>query len=123
MWWASPWRSPSPQENVSRSPGVSSTTSSAQRADAQLGARQVLQDRDLPSGPARGVAHAADGLRVLLQRAVRVVQPRHVHPGGHHPRERLRLARGGADRGDDLRVAHCRKVSTPGASCVIGAAA
>ena len=63
----------------------------AQRADAQLGAGQVLQDRDRAPRAAGRVAHAADGLGVLLERSVRIVQPCDVHPGIDHPHQRLQL--------------------------------
>ena len=75
-------------------------------ADAQLRPRQVLQDRDLAPGAVGGVAHAARRLGVLLGAAVGEVQARDVHAGLDHPDEHLGLARGGADRGDDLRAAH-----------------
>jgi hypothetical protein len=74
-------------------------------ADPQLRSRQILQHRDRPAGAARRLAHALGGLGVLVGRAVREVQARDVHAGGHHPHERLRLARGRTDRRDDLRVA------------------
>ena len=104
-------RRSSPQVNVSRSPGLQLDDVLAQRADPQLRPGQVLQDRDRPPRAAGGVAHAPDRLGVLLERPVRVVQPRHVHPGLDHPQQRLRLARGGSDGGDDLRAAHARTVS------------
>ena len=84
----------------------------AQRADAQLRPGQVLQDRHRAARAPGGVAHAADRLGVLLERAVRVVQPRHVHPRLDHAQQRLGLARGGPDGGDDLRAAHRPKVSS-----------
>ena len=90
----------------------------AQRADPQLRAGQVLQDRHRAPGTAGGVAHAVDGLGVLVERPVRVVQPRDVHPRLDHLQQGLGLARGGADRGDDLCAAHARKVSIGTAACV-----
>ena len=90
----------------------------AQRADPQLRAGQVLEDRHRASGAPRGVAHAVDGLGVLVERAVGVVQPRDVHPRLDHPQQGRGLARGGADGGDDLRAAHARKVSIGGSSRV-----
>ena len=77
-----------------------------ERADPQLRARQVLQDRDLAAGAAGGVAHQPRGLGVLLGGAVREVQPRDVHARLDHAHEHLGVARGGADRGDDLGAAH-----------------
>jgi hypothetical protein len=76
-----------------------------ERPDAQLRTRQVLQDRDRPAGATGRLADAPGGVRMPLLVAVREVQPRHVHPGVDHPGERLAVARGGADRGDDLRAA------------------
>ena len=118
MSWASPGRSPSPHENVSCSPGVSSDDVFAQRADAELGAGEVLQDRDRPADLRGRVAHAVDGLGVLIKRSVRVVQPCDVHPRLDHAHQRLRLARGWADGGDDLRAAHHRKVSVAAPVCI-----
>ncbi len=106
MWWASPASSSPPQVNVSRSPGRQLDDVLAQRADPQLRPGQVLQDRDRAPDPPGGVAHAADRLGVLLERAVGVVQARDVHARLDHAHERLRLARGGTDRRDDLRAAH-----------------
>ena len=106
MWAASPTCS-SPQLNVTKSPGFSSTMSSRSGPMRSFGPGQVLQDRDRSPRAAGGVAHAAYRLLVLGQRAVGVVQPGHVHPGTHHREQRLRLARGGADGGDDLCAAHC----------------
>ena len=77
-----------------------------QRPDPQLWARQVLQDRYLAARAAGGVAHLPRRLGVLVGGAVREVQPRDVHARLDHPHEHLRVARGGADRGDDLRAAH-----------------
>ena len=71
-----------------------------------FGPGQVLQDRHRAPGPAGGVAHAAHGLGVLLERAVRVVQPRDVHPGRTIASSVSGLARGRADGGDDLGAAH-----------------
>ena len=62
-----------------------------------------------PPGAAGGLAHELRGLGVLLGAAVREVQPRDVHAGVDHADEHLGVARGGADRGDDLRAAHHRR--------------
>ena len=97
----SPGSSP-PQVNVTVSPGLSSTTPSRSDADAQLRPGQVLQDRHLAAGAARGVAHALGGLGVLLGGAVGEVQPGDVHPRLDEPGEHLGFAGGGADGGDDL---------------------
>ena len=111
MWWASPGDLVVAARERQALAGRELDDVLAQRADAQLRPGQVLQDRDRAPGAAGGVAHAADRLGVLLERAVRVVQPRDVHARLDHAHERLRLARGGADRGDDLRAAHARKVA------------
>ncbi len=79
-----------------------------ERADPQLRSRQILQHRDGATGATGCVAHELDGLGVLLRRAVGEVQPRDVHAGRDHPHERVTIARGRADRGDDLRVAFHR---------------
>ena len=107
MWLASPTRS-SPQRERDDVAGLQLDDVLAQRSDAQLGPGQVLQDRHgSPRAPGR-IAHAPHGLLVLGEGAVGVVQAGHVHPGAHHREQRLGLARGGADGGDDLGAAHCR---------------
>ena len=78
----------------------------AQLADAHLRAGEVLEDRDRPARGARGVAHHAGGLRVLLDGPVGEVQPRDVHARVDHAAEGLRIAGRGADGGHDLRTAH-----------------
>ena len=77
----SPSNSSSPQTNVRRSPGVSSTTSSCTGPMRSFGPGRSC--RIATGRPARAgrLAHAADGLGVLVQRAVRVVQAGNVHPG------------------------------------------
>ena len=75
-----------------------------ERADAHLRAGQVLQDRDGAARAAGGLAHALRGLGMLLGVAVGEVQPRDVHARLDHPGERVGVARGGADGGDDLRA-------------------
>ena len=67
----------------------------AQRADAQLRAREVLQDRHRAPGAARRLAHALRGLGVQLGGAVGEVQPRDVHARLDHAHEDLGIARGG----------------------------
>ncbi len=111
MWRASPTLS-SPQVNVTMSPGLSSTMSSRSGPIRSLGpGRSCRIATGRPALPG-GVAHAAYGLLVLLERSVRVVQARHVHPGAHHREQRGGLARGGPDGGDDLCAAHrLRKVA------------
>ena len=63
--------------------------------------------------PARPAASrtSVGRLGVLLVRAVAEVQPRDVHARLDHPDEHLGIARGGADRGDDLRAALHRGVT------------
>ena len=46
---------------------------------------------------------------MLIEAAVRVVQARDVHARLDEAGEHLGLARGGTDRGDDLRAAHRRR--------------
>ena len=77
-----------------------------ERADAQLGPGQVLEDRHRATDGGRRRADARGVLGVQLAVAVGEVQPGDVEPGLDHPRERLRVAGGGADGGDDLRAAH-----------------
>ena len=108
MWWASP---SSPPRRSERQPlaGRELDDVLAQRADAQLRPGEVLEDRHRAPGPPGRVAHAANGLGVLLERSMRVVQPRDVHPRFDHAHERVRLARGRPDGGDDLGAAHRRQ--------------
>jgi hypothetical protein len=107
MRWASP-RSPlSPlQTKVTRSPMPRSAVPSRR---APMRAGEVLEDRDRPAGAARGVADALGHLGVLLGGSVAEVQPSDVHARLHHAGEHVALARGGADRGDDLRAALHRR--------------
>jgi hypothetical protein len=85
----------------------------AQPADAHLRAREVLEDRDRAAGGARGVAHHARGLRVLLDGPVGEVQAGDVHAGVDHAAEDLRIAGRRADGGHDLRTAHVRQRTLP----------
>ena len=78
----------------------------AELTDAHLGTGEVLQDRDRPVRGARGVAHHAGGLRVLLDAPVGEVQARDVHARPDHLTEGLRIAGRGTDGGHDLRTAH-----------------
>jgi hypothetical protein len=78
----------------------------AQLADAQLGAGEVLQDRDRPSGAARGRPDALGRLGVLLVRAVREVQARDVEARLDHLDQDLGILRGRADGRHDLRSPH-----------------
>ena len=87
------------------SPGLELDDALAELADPELGSGQVLQDRDLAAGATGGFADAARGFRVLVGAAVGEVQACDIHPGLDHAGEDLRVARGGADRGDDLRAA------------------
>jgi hypothetical protein len=83
-----------------------------------FGPGQVLQDRHGPVGPARRLADELRGLGVLVVRAVGEVQAGDVHPRADHGHEDVRVARGGADGGDDLRATrHVRGTvpSAPGA--------
>ena len=77
-----------------------------ERADAQLGPGQVLEDRHGATDGRRRRAYTRCVLGVHLAVAVREVQAGDVEPGRHHPRERFRVAGGGADGGNDLRAAH-----------------
>ena len=66
--------------------------------------RPVALIADL-QGPKLRIGELAES-RVLVGAAVGEVQPRDVHTGLDHADEHLGLARGGPDRGDDLRAAH-----------------
>ena len=77
----------------------------AHRADAQLRAREVLQDGQRTASAAGGGAQPLEGLGVLVGRAVGEVQPGHVHARLDHRDERVGVPRGGPDRGDDLGAA------------------
>ena len=77
-----------------------------ERSDPDLRSRKVLEDRDLATDFVGRGADAFGVLGVDLAVPVGEVQPRDVHPRLDHPHERVRIAGGGADRGDDLRAAH-----------------
>ena len=79
----------------------------AQGADPQLRPGKVLEDRDRMAGTPGRVAHALGRLGVLLERPVRVIESRDVHPGLDQLEEDVGFTRGGTDGGDDLRAAHC----------------
>ena len=97
-----------PQTSTSRSPGLSSTRSSSSAPMRSLGPGRSWRIATGRPTAADGGAHALGVLGVHLAVAVGEVQPGDVEPGRDHPRERLRVAGGGADGGDDLRAAHCR---------------
>ena len=78
----------------------------AQQAGADLGAAQVLQQRDAAAGLGRQRADARHHLAVRLVRAVREVQAEDVHAGRDQLAQRRFAARGRSDRGDDLRPPH-----------------
>ena len=110
--------SPAPHVNVTRSPGLSSTTSSRSGPMRSLG-----PGRSCRIATGRPALPAASRTRRTVSacsstRAVRVVQPRDVHPRVDHREQGLRLARGGADGGDDLRAAHGCTVAAGGDSPV-----
>ena len=112
-------RSPpsAPQTKVTRVAGLELDGVLAQRADAQLRAREVLHDRDGAPGAAGRLAHALRRLGVLVGGAVAEVQPRDVHALLDHAHEDLGVARGRADRGHDLRAAlHARHPSSTAAT-------
>ena len=103
---ASPSKPSAPQTKVRWSPGLSSAIPSASGPIRSLGPGRSWRIATWrPARPGR-VAHQLRGLGVLLRRAVREVQPRDVHARLDHAHEDLGIARGGADRGDDLGAAH-----------------
>ena len=76
------------------------------RADAQLGARYVLQNGHFAADPRGRLANHLDRDRVLVRGLVGEVQACDVHARADHPLERVGVAGGGADGGDDLGRAH-----------------
>ena len=102
---ASPSPPLGPHTNVVVSPGLNSTTPSRSLPIRSFGSGKVLQDRDLAAGATGGLADAARGFRVLVGAAVGEVQTCDIHAGLDHAGEDFRVARGGANRGDDLRAA------------------
>ena len=78
----------------------------AERPQADLGALQILKDRDGAAPALAAVADAPDALRVLGVRAVREVQPGHVHAGGDETVELLGARGCRTDGADDLRATH-----------------
>ena len=77
----------------------------AEAPDADLRALQIHQHADGAARLARELAHQLDALPVLVGRAVGEIHAHDVEPGRDHARESLRIARGGAERGDDLGAA------------------
>ncbi len=76
------------------------------RADPELGAGQVAEDRHVASRALGSLADRRRYLGVLLRAAVREVEPGDVHARLDHLLEDLRVLGGWADRRDDLRRAH-----------------
>lgn len=71
-------------------------------SDADLGALQIRHDRDLAPRALRCSAHEFSAADVVLREAVAEVQAHAVHAGADHLFEQLRLARCGAEGGNDL---------------------
>ena len=77
-----------------------------QRARPDLRATEILQDGDVPAHSPGGGADALERRQVGLVRPVREVQPNDVHARRDQLVEHRVVVAGGAQRGDDLRVAH-----------------
>ena len=75
-------------------------------SDAQLGPRQVTEDRHLTTHRLAGGTDRRGGLCMALLRAVGEVEPGDVHTGRDQPLEHGRLGRRRANGGDDLGRAH-----------------
>ncbi len=73
---------------------------------ANLGAAQVLQDRDMAVGAGRGLADLVKPLRVIGLGAVREVEAEYVHSGGDQCIQHRGCLGGGTDGRDDLGVSH-----------------
>ena len=84
------------------------------RPEPQLGPGQVAEDGHLASRALGGGADHRGGLGVLGRRPVGEVQPRHIHPGGDHRGQDIRVLRGWTDGCDDLRGAHDLPWNIPG---------
>jgi hypothetical protein len=82
-----------------------------------LGALEVLHDRDRVPPARLRVANGPDDLGVLLVSTVGEVQPDHVHAGGDHPVEHLAARAGGSDRTDDLGAPHAVALPVDSARC------
>ena len=78
-------------------------------ADADLRALDVAHDRHVAADVRGHVADRADGLLVLLVRAVGEVEAEDVHPRGEQACDDLLGARGRTEGGDDLGSAHGRR--------------
>ena len=104
-----PWRDSQPlnfKDLLNPAPRLQVDHVARHRAEAELGARDVLEDGHLPTHPLGRGADPLDRLGVLLRVAVREVQPRHVHADRDHLLEDRGLPRGRSDRRDDLGRPH-----------------
>jgi hypothetical protein len=75
-------------------------------ANPQLRTLEIGDERDRMAAHRLRSLDEARPLRVLILRAVREVEPGHVHPGLDE--SRYALGRRGAQRGDDLRATQAR---------------
>ena len=85
--------------------GGDGATGAGYRPQTHLGALQVLEDGQWPVQLAGNPPQPLDHQGVGGIRAVREVQPRHVHAGADRRPQRGLVLAGGADGGDDTRAA------------------
>ena len=91
---------------MKRCPARSSTGLSAfERAGADFGAGHIGENGDGPLVAAGGGAQESDGGGVFGVRAVREVEPGHVHAGAHQAVDHDARAAGRAQGADDLGAA------------------
>ncbi len=83
-------------------PRIQSDLAVLELADPDLRALQIAHDADRTPGLAAGLAHQLGAALVVAGSAVREIQAHDVHSGEEHPLERLRIARRGAECGDDF---------------------
>ena len=82
-------------------------------ADADLRALQVAHDRDRASNGARDFADQLGAIAVIVSSSVREIEAHDIDACAHHPLQHRGVARGGPERGDDLRAAkHWTKCNT-----------
>ena len=88
---------------VNGAPGAELHRPVRERANPDLGAGEVLQDRDRDRQRLGEAPEPLDGLQVLRRGSMREVEPGHVHPRLEERPQRVLSKGGGANRGDDLR--------------------
>ena len=93
----------SPTRKLDRRAGGEFDASVGEVTGTHLGARQVREYSDRPTGPVGGRPDVRDTVDVVGELAVAEIEPHHVDTGLDQLDERRAVMAGGTDRGHDLR--------------------